>query len=98
MCKRGRKPDDSTPKRPPPYVLALEDYDPYQHTSNVYDSQPDVAAPNVDAQLSFKRGERLRVVSDELDWWMLCENEVTNEKGYIATVFFAPICAVSTER
>ena len=97
MCSRGSVNNDPTSKVPPPYVLALEDYDPYQH-GNVYDSQPTFSAPNVSTQLSFRKGEKFRVVSDELDWWILCEKVDTKETGYVATIFFAPLCATSNDR
>ena len=97
MCSRRKTTGMPTSKVPPPYVLALEDYDPYQY-GDVYDSQPTFSAPNVSTQLSFRKGDKFRVVSDELDWWILCEQVETKESGYVATILFAPLCATSKER
>ena len=97
MCTRGTTEATSSPSKPPPYVLALQDYDPHQSDA-VYDKQPPFAVPDVSNQLSINRGEVLRVVSDVLDWWILCEKADTKQQGYVCTKWFAPICSSSSER
>ena len=86
-----RKPDVSEPKDMPTHVLALEDYDP-NHSGSIYDSQQSFEAPCKSSQLSFKRGEKLRVLCDTLDWWILCESGETEQKGYVPSILFAPFC------
>jgi len=96
MCTRANTETKSTPSKPPPYVLALQDYDPHQSQA-VYDKQPPFTVPDISNQLSFNRGEVLRVVSDVLDWWILCEKAETKQQGYVATKCFAPICSSPPE-
>lgn len=90
MHSKRRKPATLSQKQPPPYVLALDDHDPLK-AGNIYDKQPSFLAPDVKNQLSFKRGDQLKVVADELDWWILCEKLDSDEKGYVPTILFAPL-------
>ncbi len=89
MCSRKQK---ETPKTLiPPYVFALYDFDP--HTSGqIYDQQTNFAAPDVGMQLSFKRGDRLMVLSGELNWWILCKHVTSDEQGYVPSLLLAPVC------
>ncbi len=94
MCSRRKK--DAEPKRPPPYMVALYDFDPFT-PSDVIHQHPSYTAPDVSNQLAFKRGDRLQVLSEELDWWMPCKQATSDDQGYVPSSLFAPVCVVSTE-
>eukprot|EP00794_Sanderia_malayensis_P010896 gene10896-12055_t len=89
MCSRQKK----TPKKnTPPYVFSLYNFEP--STANaVYDSEPAYAAPPLNMQLAFKEGDKLRVLSEVLDWWILCKHvSGDGEEGYAPSCLLAPIC------
>lgn len=96
MCSKRKTAEDPASKKPPPYVLALDDYDPYK-SGNIYDGKPSFTAPSIDTQIAVTRGEKLAVLSDEIDWWILCKSIDSDTQGYVPTILFAPVCVAGTE-
>lgn len=82
------------PTVPPSQIVALYDYNPLN--DEVQDANfPSFAAPEVNVQLSFIRGETLEVISKTLDWWLVCKSSAHGKEGYVPSVYFAPLCNVS---
>ena len=80
-------------KDPPPYVLALYDFDPCS-SEETFEGRPDFMSPDVNAQLQLNRGDRLAVLSEEMDWWIYCRCLSTDKEGYVPSVICAPVCEV----
>ena len=79
----------------PTHVVALYDYTP----TNSKDSEDSNGLPKIefipdhveDQQLTLQRGQVFQVISETLDWWILCEAKQDGRKGYVPTVFCAPL-------
>ena len=93
-CKRKKK--LQTKKLPPPYLLVLYDFDPLTAES-ILDEDTTLCAPDVNHQLPATRGDKLAVISEELDWWMKCRSLRTEECGYIPSIICSPVCEVPVE-
>ena len=71
-------------------VIALYDYNPLKDElpSNCCHQK---TAPDPSVQLSIRRGDKFFVVTETMDWWLLCRSVKTNEEGYICSVLLAPL-------
>ena len=74
----------------PTHVVSLFDYDANKDDLVTSCGEHNFVAPEVNVVLSFSRGEKFRVLSTVLDWWILCRSLKTGEEGYITTVYCAP--------
>ena len=75
----------------PTHVVTLFDYDAAHDDLVKSSGEHNFVTPEVNVLLSFSRGERLRVLTDVLDWWILCKSLKTGKEGYVPTVYCAPI-------
>ncbi|XP_012560528.2 multidrug resistance-associated protein 1 isoform X1 [Hydra vulgaris] len=73
----------------PSLFVALYDHNPENNTSTG-EQQPSIT-PELSKQLSYKRGEILSMISDDLDYWILCKSTVTGKQGYVLTSLLAPL-------
>ena len=96
MCSKRKTAEEPTSRQPPPFVLALDDYDPFK-SGNIYDAKPSFTAPSIDTQIAVTRGEKLAVLSNEIDWWILCKSIDFDKQGYVPTILFAPVCVAGAE-
>ena len=96
MCSKRKTAEEPASRQPPPFVLALDDYDPYK-SENIYDAKPSFTAPSIDTQIAVTRGEKLAVLSNEIDWWILCKSIDFDKQGYVPTILFAPVCVAGAE-
>ena len=92
----GRKHNNANSK-PPSHVLTLYDYDPVLDVVHNQE-EPDFVAPDKSIQLPFKRGERLAVISTNLEWWLVCKSTESGKEGYVPTVFVAPLCDANKQK
>ncbi|XP_065684365.1 multidrug resistance-associated protein 1-like [Hydra vulgaris] len=70
----------------PSFFVALYDYS--KSSSN---EQHLFITPEFSTQLSYKRGEILSMISDDLDYWILCKSTTTGKQGYVLTSLLAPL-------
>ena len=84
------------PTAPPQIIVALEDHDPYK-SGRVYDGHPSFTTPSIDTQLVFRRGDQFEVLSEQIDWWLLCKSSDSEKQGYVPSILFAPFCIESTD-
>ena len=81
----------------PSHVLVLYDYNAKTTAAtdgDTVDSQHPYPSPPSDvdkiSKLSLERGEVLKVLSESLDWWIVCESPRTGESGYVCTHYCTP--------
>ena len=72
------------------HVVSLYDYDAVKEDL-ITSGEHNFVAPDVNVVLSFSRGDKLCVISETLDWWILCRSLKTGEEGYVNTAYCAPI-------
>lgn len=76
----------------PDHLISLYNFDPKQDeipsSSNGAISE---AQPDVSVLLEFAKGDKLLVLSKELDWWLLCKAPRTGQEGYVLSTLTAPL-------
>ena len=77
-------------EKPPEYVVALYDYNPLNDEPPLDGKQQQIS-PDSSAQLSIARGDKLQVISDSLDWWLMCRSTKTKAEGYVCSILLAPL-------
>ena len=74
----------------PKCLITLYNFDPKKDeipssSDSIPESQPDVSV-----LMEFARGDKLTVLSTELDWWIMCRSIRTGQEGYIFSTLTAP--------
>ena len=91
MKNKRRKSENKKKLAPvPEHLITLYNFDPKKDeiptsTDTIPESQPDSSV-----LLEYVRGDKLTVLSTELDWWLMCKSVRTGQEGYVFSSLTAP--------
>ena len=76
----------------PSHVVVLYDCNSSETTGGTLLGDEVPLPPDVDesSKLQVERGEVLKVLSESLDWWIVCHSSRTGDTGYVSTLHCAP--------
>ena len=74
----------------PANVIALYNFDPLNDEIPSSGESISQAQPDVSVLLKVSRGDKLAVMSESLDWWLMCKSTQTGKEGYVFSTLTAP--------
>ena len=77
----------------PEYLITLYNFDPRKDEVPTSGNTIPEAQPDVSVLMEFVRGDKLMILSQELDWWLMCKSLRTGQEGYVFSTLTAPFAA-----
>ena len=71
-------------------VIAVSEHKP-KEDDDLETEEAVYTAPDLSAQLSVERGDRLEVLGGDVDWWLYAKHLGSGEKGYIPSTCVMPL-------
>lgn len=74
-------------------VIAVEDFDPFQHDNGILTYELVKDAPKREAQLSFHKGQCFEILTKNVkSWWLYVRCTTSgSEEGFIPSAFVVPL-------